>query len=98
MTEIINAEITGTQLGFEDRGIFTFSVDLNYGGNGAQSFGGYALGKEYTNYVIKGILKTVGVDNWEDLKGKHVRVERERLGKVLKIGNLLEDNWFNPVQ
>lgn len=97
MTEVINAKIESTMLGFEDHGLFTFWLRLDYGGGG-QGFGGYVLGKSYTTDIITGILKTVGVDNWEDLKGQHIRVEKGIgfNGIILRIGHFLEDKWFDP--
>lgn len=82
-------------LGSEDRGIFTFMINFEFEGGG-QGFGGYVLGGEYTNTVIKGILYVVGVDKWEDLKGKYVRIEGEKFGPINRMGNLIEDKWFDP--
>lgn len=92
--EIRNAKIESTMLGFEDHGIFTYMIHLNYGGSG-QGFGGYVLGGDYGTNTIKKILEVVGVDKWEDLIEKHVRVEAE-FNKIHRIGNILEDEWFDP--
>ena len=93
MIEIINAKIESTFLGFEDHGLFTFYLNLAYGGSGGQSAGGYFIvGKFYS--LIPKILKIVGVEKWEDLPGKHIRVRAEH-GKVHEIGNVLEDKWLN---
>lgn len=96
--EIQNAKITDTMLGYEDHGIFTCMLYLDYGGS-CQGFGGYQLGKEYTDKHIQGIMKAVGVDKWEKLKGQMVRVKRDPGygGKILAVGHILEDKWFNPV-
>lgn len=73
-----------------------------------QGFGGYALdewdkklGKRLdkqgiTGQLIAEIIDVVGVESWEDLKGKYVRIERgEGLGeKITGIGNLINDKWF----
>lgn len=93
--EIKNAKITGTMLGYEDHGILTCMIDLDYGGSG-QGFGGYQLsdGHDLHRHITQ-ILKTVGVEKWEDLKGKYVRVVAEH-SKVHRIGNLLEEKWFDP--
>ena len=81
------AEITTikeTKLGFGDRAFFTFSLDLR--GNGwGQHFGNSILDTPKagsTNFEREGtawgldligkILKTVGVDYWEQLKGRRV--------------------------
>lgn len=42
------------------------------------------------------IMDTVGVERWEDLKGRYVRVVDPGLGKTVDtIGNILEEKWFN---
>lgn len=107
MSEIHNALITGTMLGFEDHGIMSFFLYLEFDGGGV-GFGGYAL-DEYDKALekrvgvgisldlIKEILEVVGVEKWEDLKGKHIRVDSEGWGgKALGIGNLMKDKWFYP--
>lgn len=91
--EIQNAKISGTSIGFDDRGP-SFWVHVDYGGAG-QGFGGYRLGGAFTDYVLFGILKAVGVDLWENLKGKPVRVKIED-GTIKSIGHFLEDKWFTP--
>ena len=47
---------------------------------------------------VKELIDTVGVRNWEELKGMHIRAEREdgSNGTILRIGHLLEDKWFDP--
>lgn len=98
--ETKNAKIESAMLGFEGHGILTCMLYLDYdGGGSSKAFGGYNLnsGAELLRWV-KGVLKVVGVENWEDLKGKVIRVQREDTwnGKIVKIGNLLEDKWFSP--
>jgi hypothetical protein len=92
--EVKNAKIDSTTLGFEDHGIFTAFLHLNYGGS-AQGFGGYSYQGLMSYKFLDGVLKTVGVDNWEDLPGKYIRVKCTRT-KVVEIGNIIEDKWFNP--
>ena len=94
--EILNVRIESTSLGFEDHGILTFYLFLEWEGAG-QGFGGYALGKAYTTFVIEGILKTIEVENWEDLSGKYIRIKRKD-GKIIEIGNIIKDKWFNPAK
>ncbi len=69
-------KIESTMLGFEDHGIMSFWLTLDFGGSG-QGFGGYCLGGTFTHDVLTGILEAVGVEKWEDLKGKPVWVRRE---------------------
>lgn len=105
--EIQNALIEKTSLGYEDHGILTCYLHLNYGGCG-QGFGGYALDRyneeskkrEQTIYCglwVLRILKTVGVRRWEDLTGQHIQVATDKpFGKILGIGNFMDDIWFYP--
>jgi hypothetical protein len=95
MKEIKNAKIESTMFGFEDHGILTAFLHLNYSGAG-QGFGGYDLRQDGAaqKWMAK-VLKVVGVQKWEDLRGEHIRVESDH-SKVYRIGNLLEDKWFNP--
>jgi hypothetical protein len=90
----VNAVITKTMLGFEDHGIMTFWLHLSWSGSG-QGCGGYCIdGTKKGIGVIMEILKVVGVDKWEDLKGNHIRA-RQSLEKVHAIGNILEDKWLD---
>jgi len=108
--EYLNAKIVGTMLGFEDHGIMTFFISLEFK-NGGVGFGGYALdtwdktqdkrvGAGVGIDCLKEIMETVGVERWEDLKGKHVMVESEGWGgKALGIRNILDtEKWFRPKQ
>ena len=103
--EIKNAKIVRTMLGYEDHGILTCYLQLDYG-VGVQSFGGYAfdqydkqkkdrVGGAYGTEFVGRLLKTIGIEKWEDLPGKHIRVEADR-DKVFRIGHILEDRWFDP--
>ena len=104
--EIKNAQITGTMLGREDHGILTFFIFVKFGGCEC-GIGGYALDsydKSINSRVfspksmeaISKILETVGVDEWEQLNGKYIRIKDEGWGSTIKeIGNLMEDKWFN---
>jgi hypothetical protein len=93
MKEIKNAKITSTMLGFEDHGILTCMLHLDYGGMN-QGFGGYSL-KYYGIEFIEKVLRAVGVETWEELRGKHVRVEADNL-KVYRIGHIIENRWYEP--
>ena len=42
------------------------------------------------------IMDTVGVEKWEDLKDKYVRVVDDGWGSsIKKIGNIIDDKWFD---
>lgn len=93
MAEITNAKITSTMLGLEDHGIPTCFVNLEWPGAG-QGFGGYDL----RHYGIEFITKTcaaVGVEKWEDLRGKVCRIRHDHR-KVYAIGHIVEDRWYEP--
>jgi len=91
-----NARIESTTLGIE-RGMLTYWLHLDYGGSG-QGAGGIRLdGKARDLFsaadYIRVILETVGVENWERLKGAYVRVKYTETG-VQFIGNVIRDKWF----
>jgi hypothetical protein len=91
------AKIRSTHLGYEDHGIFTAYLDLDYGGSG-QSAGGYAL-DEYVDDLkgrygtsggmdfIIGVLKACGVSTWEKVAGRTLIALREEdyHGKVIGL-------------
>ena len=100
---IFNAVIKSTMLGIEDHGFLTFFLHMEWD-NVGQGFGGYALdsrGSQSTQHLsiscIKKILETVGVDRWENLPGKYVRIEIKSLNdKIDSIGHITENKWCNP--
>ena len=104
--EIKNAKISSTMLGREDHGIMTFMIYI--GGDGFNcGVGGYCLDefgsatqtrvfRAESMEAISKILEVVGVDKWEDLPGKYIRIEYNGLGStVTKIGNIIEEKWFD---
>jgi hypothetical protein len=107
-----NAKIESTMLGYEDHGIMTCFLHLRQGSScqGFGGYGlddappkdkrGNRHGDRQPNklagFWIKRILETVGVDNWEDLPGKFIRVDGEEFGDIFGIGNITEDKWFYP--
>lgn len=104
--EILNAQITSTKLGREDHGIMTFMifVKTEFYSVGVGGFGLDRYDRENENRVfssagleaISKILEVVGVDSWEDLPGKYIRIKDNGLGTPIEeIGNLIEDKWFN---
>ncbi|GAB2023345.1 hypothetical protein RyT2_24210 [Pseudolactococcus yaeyamensis] len=102
--QIKNAKIVSTHLGYEEHGIFTAYIRFEGAGWGVV-MGGEVLDKPTDKGRVLGrrgaalipeILKVVGVDTWEDLPGKYVRVEDEDLGnKVTKFGHLMDDIWLD---
>lgn len=106
-----NAIITSTRLGLEDHGIFTAYIMLEGDAWGC-GFGGYAFdqpkkdksgnficraGTGYGIEFIRNVLRVAGAENWEELKGKHVRAKFEGLGGgIVEIGHITKNEWFNP--
>lgn len=68
------AKITSTMLGYEDHGILTAHLNLDYG-DGAQGAGNYNLspsnGSACARWVI-GVMDVCGVDRWEKVVGRTV--------------------------
>lgn len=101
-----NAEITNVSLNFRDHGVLSFDLTLNGGGWGVV-YGGYVLGHGYLGAkefkgsasgmeAIMRIMDVVGVEDFVDLKGKHVRVATKGWGSSVKIiGHFIEDQWFD---
>lgn len=104
---IKNARITSTKLGREDHGIFTFVIYVEIQGGACCGIGCYALDcfdkdsekrifRAESMEIISKILDVVGVDNWEDLKGKYIRIRDRGWGSTIdEIGNLMDDKWVN---
>lgn len=105
---IENALITNVDLSMADYGCLTLSMVLEGAGWGV-NYGGYCLGKGYlgadddyfngsaagTEYLMR-IMDTVGVEKFQDLKGKYVRVAIKGLGNPVKIiGNIIKNKWFD---
>lgn len=95
--ETRNAKISSTMLGYEGHGIMTWWLTLEWDGGGV-GLGGYVLGGQSGIDSIEEILKTVGVETWEELKGKYVVLESEGIGgRAIGIRNLIKENvWFRP--
>ena len=107
-TEILNAKITDTKLG-EEHGCLTAKLFLEGDGWGC-GFGGYCLdywfarpGRKAGEYkssdgygAIIELMKALGVDSWERLKGQLVRVETQGWGgHIVRIGHIMKDQWFS---
>lgn len=103
---IENVKITSTFLGIEVHGYLTCCLTVEGAGFGV-TIGGYALDsydKEKQKRIptqqgfelINRILEVVGVSSWEELAGKHIRIERNSpFGRLTKIGHLINDEWLD---
>ena len=106
MAEIYNAKIENASITMDDHGCLTWYITLAGAGWGV-SIGGYVIGHGYLDAKeFKGsekgteslmrVMDTVGVEKWEDLPGKYVRVYSEGWGSIItKFGNIIEDKWFD---
>jgi hypothetical protein len=104
-----NAKLVDTMLGYEDHGILTFYITVDFGGSG-QAFGGYALdapprdrtgtlrvATKGAGIIIASLLHTLDVPCWEKLKGQIVRV-RGDYNRITAIGHALRDRWCVPAE
>jgi hypothetical protein len=102
--EINNAVIKSARIDMGDRGLLTAWLDLDYGGMG-QGFGGYALylPKFFKHHKLESVaghflfrvMEVAGVERWDHLPGKTIRVIAEHTG-VKAIGHIVNDDWFDP--
>lgn len=104
--KIVNMKITNVTLSMADHGCLTFGLSIENKSTGLV-YGGYCLGygyldaKEFSGSkygleCLMRIMDTVGVERWEDLKNKYIRVVDNGWGsKITKIGNIIEDKWFD---
>ena len=86
-------------------GYLTMIIGLKFAGGSYQQFGNYALccPEHYDNYELKTIagdfiyncLEVAGVNDFDKLAGKTIRVKRNDL-IVKAIGHITEDLWFCP--
>lgn len=106
--KIENAFIESVDLSMADHGCLTLAMSLNGGGWGVV-YGGYCLGHGYLGadddffsgsadgmeYLIR-IMDTIGVERFQNLKGKYVRIATKGWSSTVKIiGNIIEDKWFD---
>ncbi len=100
-----NAIVESVSIDDGERGLLTAWLNLNYGGSG-QGFGGFTLylPKDYHHFTNKGdfaghfifrCMEIAGVNKWQDIKGKTVRV-RSNGQLIEEIGHIIKDDWFNP--
>jgi hypothetical protein len=102
-----NCLIESADLSMENHGCLDMTLRLS--GQVNVCFGGYVLGKGYLGanddfwkgsaagleYIMR-IMDVVGVERFQDLKGKYVRVAHKGLGSSVKIiGNITKEKWFD---
>jgi hypothetical protein len=107
-----NAIITSVDLSIEDHGSLTACVFLEFDGGG-QGFGGHALylpksfkhhneGGNYAGHFLFRVMEIAGVEHWDKLVGKAIRVRHDVKGESIlgatihSIGHIVKNDWFNP--
>lgn len=107
--KILNGVIKNVSLTMADLGCLTSYITVEGGGFGA-SLGGYCLGHGYLGSdhfdasgkgleSIMRVMDVVGVERYEELKGRYVRIASKGLGSTVSIiGNILNDKWFDYKQ
>jgi hypothetical protein len=99
--ETRNAVIFDTGIGIEEHGVLAASIWLDYGDSkqalcrGVHAPKNGDSEKNYAGYFIYRVLAVAGVNRWEQLKGKAVRVMGDS-AHIEAIGHIIEDVWFNP--
>ena len=101
--EIKNAVVKNARI-IADNGYLDAWLDLDYGGSG-QGFGGYSLylPKSFTHHKLESVaghfiwrcMEIAGVDMWEKMAGKTLRVKGDH-GRIEAIGHIVNDDWFSP--
>jgi len=106
MSDLIikNAIISSADIVIEEYGFLGAWLYLDFDGSG-QGFGGYNLyspssSKHHKLETVAGhfiyrILEIAGVDKWNKLKGKTVRVKGTHSG-IEAMGHIVKDDWFCP--
>lgn len=104
--KIENAKITDVDMSMADYGVLDMRLVVEGAGWGC-ALGGYVLGKGYldadkfegsqkgTESIMR-IMDVVGVEKFQQLKDKHIRVATKGWGSPVKIiGNIIKDKWFD---
>lgn len=95
MGETENGCVEETRIGYAHE-LLTAELYLRGAGWG-QAFGGmsYAgIAASGLARFIESLLWALGVESWEEVRGRHVRVRRSSaLGAIDEIGHVIEDRW-----
>ena len=91
---IYNAHIKNTFLGVEDHGMFIWTVFVEYGEGSQQGYQRILASKIEAEPVtiIRKLLEAVGVESWEQLKGRYCRVRLEN-GLIRAMGHITREQW-----
>lgn len=104
--KLVNGQIDSVSLSIADHDVLTGWLHISFSDGGC-GFGGYCLGSlasplSSRNYAASFIIRcceTLGVETWEDLKGKPLRCLHAGIGgSIVAIGHFMKDQWFCPSQ
>ncbi len=109
LLKVENAIIKSVSLSTADHGILSgwLHIEFDCGGCG---FGGFALGKpegwklsrKRVDYAAEWIVRSInvaGVESWEKIPGRPIRVLHEGLGGgIVAVGHFVKDEWFCPLE
>jgi hypothetical protein len=87
-----NARIKATKLGMDDF-MPTVWIDCEYRGM-CESYGGIDLRLLNFAKLLPALLLVCGAVEWEHVKGKYVRIERDKDGAIARLGHIVHDDWF----
>ena len=105
--ELHPAVIESTSLGYEYHGIFTYILNVSYGGSAqgigqmcmdepaGERYSGERRGTAYGHDLIIRTLSVVGVDAWEQLKGKSLYAIKDDRGHYYVAGIA---SWPTPTR
>ena len=107
--KIENAVVEDVNISMGDHSCITFTLTVKSKGWGCGVYGGYCLGHGYLGAkpeffdrspkgleLIAQVMNIIGVSEFNDMKGKHLRVATKDWGDTVKIiGNIIEDKWFD---
>lgn len=104
--KVKNAKITNVDLSMADHGCLDMSMTMDGGGWGCV-FGGYALGNGYLGadtfrgtaagleYIMR-VMDIIGVEKFNQLKGKYARCVFDDSQRIVMIGHITSNKWFDP--
>ncbi len=111
MDTIKNATLDSASIEMGDRGFLSAGVTLDYGDSGFQGFGhsfAIHLPKNYKHWKLESVaghhimrlMQVAGVDNWDKMKGRTVRVKcsNEINPVITAIGHITKNDWFCPAE
>jgi len=103
--EIKNAVIKSARISLENRAL---TVTLYFDCGDLKPFPGRAFGlrrvyledigcneKNYAGHFLFRVLEIAGADDWDQLKGRAIRVAIND-DCIYAIGHIVDESWFNP--